>query len=323
MREFVAEKSARLDIVLSEILQTSRSQISSLIKSSSVFINEKPILKPSFKVELGDKIKFKLPDIKEQSKFEVDFDIEILYEDDDLLIINKPINLTIHQAPSVKDVTLVDWLRSKNYSLSTLSGEVRAGIVHRLDKGTSGVMAVAKTNFAHQSLSNQLQNRDMTRLYLALINLPLKENLVIDKPIARSPSNRLKNAVVKGGRDSKSAFLNLLNKDEVNLIAAKLFTGRTHQIRVHLASINRHILGDNLYGFKSLNGKIARIMLHAYVLSLIHPRSQKFMEFKANLDGEFLQILTKNFNKEILDEAILPSNISSHFSNCDKWLCCK
>lgn len=318
LSDFVVDESLRLDVFISKMLQISRSKASNLVKNGSVILDKTPILKPSFIVEVGKKISINL-DEKEDRKenFKTDFEIPIIYEDSDILVINKPANLVTHPAPSVKEPTLLDWLLDKNYALSNLNN-TRKGIVHRLDKGTSGALVIAKTNKAHLSLAAQLKDRTMGRIYLALINLNLKENLVINRPIGRNPKNRLKKAIVQGARESKSAFLNLYSDDEVNLIAAKLFSGRTHQIRVHLSSINRYIIGDNLYGFKSQNDKIVRLMLHAYILYFKHPITGENMKFVANLDNEFLNY--KNI-KEKAYEKFSPNFIIGSFDDFHSWLC--
>ena len=214
---------------------------------------------------------------------------------DGIIVINKPSGLTVHPAPSVKEPTLVDWLKHKGIRLSTISGEERHGIVHRLDKGTSGVMVVAKSNEAHEALSAQLQDKSMGRFYLAVINPPLKDDMVmVDKPIGRSAQNRLKMAEVEGGKAAKTLFKHLaLSKDEKNeLIACKLFTGRTHQIRVHLETFSRHILGDHLYGIK--NDKQEQILLHAYVLYFIHPTTKERCQFSAPLSQPMQDYLKQN-----------------------------
>ncbi|ALV65216.1 RluA family pseudouridine synthase [Campylobacter fetus] len=322
MNEFISSNSARLDQILASYLSISRNQISELIKSGNVYVNDNLMLKPSFKVLLNDKISFNLPKAKfDNCEFKADFDVEILYEDDDILVLNKPSNLTVHPAPSVKEATLVEWLKQNGYMLSTLNGDIRAGIVHRLDKGTSGVIVVAKNNASHSALTAQLSDKSMGRVYLALIDLNLKDKVIIDRPIGRNPQNRLKNSVVANGRAAKSAFTNIICEDDLNLIAAKLFTGRTHQIRVHLASINRHILGDNLYDFKSKNCKIKRVMLHAYILNLIHPKSGEKMQFVAPLPTDFYDILSKKIDKEILNEKIDPEFVSSAFYGFNEWMC--
>ncbi len=560
MDNLIAQCSERLDVFLSLQLEISRNQISSLIKSAAVRVDGAVQTKPGYKLSAGElvHIDYPAPAPQQMSAERLNFDVEILYEDDDLLVVNKPAGLTVHPAASVKEPTLVDWLKSRGYLLSTLGGELRAGIVHRLDKLTSGALLVAKNNAAHAALSAQLSDKSMGRIYLALIDLPLKEPCVIERPIARNPANRLKMGIVPGGRNAKSAFYEILsgaeltelqnsaercdeilgagnstvagksasadkisaadkilaanagasristeekilgdamdkistgnadkisganagasatlaankistgaagkisamyaggdkilnasrdadtskilatdvsargnkilnvgltagvdkisitnvsagksagmdeilndyasadNADEIsnncmqsadkisiqsvdkipsscadgadkilnadmsadrtqtarlaenkflnfknpaqnyklppinlksfNLVAAKLFTGRTHQIRVHLSSINRHILGDHLYGFKSENAKISRILLHAYLLYFIHPRSGKEVKICAGLPSEFLNFTTNQKVKDEIYEKILPTNIERYFSDISGWL---
>ena len=552
MDNLIAQYSERLDVFLSSQLGISRNQISSLIKSEAVRVDGAVQTKPSYKLSAGElvHIDYPAPAPQQMSEERLDFDVEILYEDDDLLVVNKPAGLTVHPAASVKEPTLVDWLKSRGYLLSTLGGELRAGIVHRLDKLTSGALLVAKNNAAHAALSAQLSDKSMGRIYLALIDLPLKQPCVIERPIARNPANRLKMGIVPGGRNAKSAFYEILigaeltelqnsaqkcdeilstgastaagksagadkisaadkilaantgasrisakdkisgdttdkiltgnadkisatdkisdittgagkisvvstskdkilsassgantnkisttdvrehgneilnvglavgmgkisttdasasknagmdkilnayagtdNADEIsnncmrsadkipiqsadkipsssadnvdkiltadmnadqsrtarlaenkflnfknpaqnqilppinpksfNLVAAKLFTGRTHQIRVHLSSINRHILGDHLYGFKSENAKISRILLHAYLLYFIHPRNGKEVKICAGLPSEFLNFTTNQKVKDEIYEKILPTNVERYFSDTSGWL---
>ena len=552
MDNLIAQCSERLDVFLSSQLGISRNQISSLIKSAAVRVDGAVQTKPGYKLSAGELVHIDYPAPAPQQIIEqqLNFDVEILYEDEDLLVVNKPAGLTVHPAASVKEPTLVDWLKSRGYLLSTLGGELRAGIVHRLDKLTSGALLVAKNNAAHATLSAQLSDKSMGRIYLALIDLPLKEPCVIERPIARNPANRLKMGIVPGGRSAKSAFYEILsgaeltelqnsaqkcdeilgaddgaaagksagadkisaadkilaantgasrisakdkisgdttdkistgdagkisatdkisdattgagkisavstggdkilsassgadtskilatdvsargneilnadptasadkisttdasasknagmdkilndyagadNADEIsnncmrsadkisiqsadkipssradnadkiltakmsadqtraarlaenkflnfknpaqnqnlppinlksfNLVAAKLFTGRTHQIRVHLSSINRHILGDHLYGFKSENAKISRILLHAYLLYFIHPRSGKEVKICAGLPSEFLNFTTNQKVKDEIYEKILPTNVERYFSDTSGWL---
>ena len=314
---FIVQETNRLDKFLSLHIEASRNQIEQLIKKGFVQVNGKTIIKTGLKLKLEDEIEVNFPQAQESKEVTVDFDVEIIYEDEDILVLNKPMNLTVHDAPSVKDATLVDWLKSKNISLSTISGEERHGIVHRLDKGTSGVMAVAKNNEAHVGLSQQLEDKSMGRYYLALIDLPLKDNMIIDKPIARNPKNRLKMAVIDNGKKAKSAFAKLVTSknDKYELISCKLFTGRTHQIRVHLNSINRHILGDNLYGFKGELNKINRFYLHAYILYLTHPRTGERMSFKANIPQDIQNFLTHHFNMGSVNEQIDENHIVSVFNS--------
>jgi len=316
MDQFKSPTSGRLDKVFAAELDVSRNQIEKLIKDGLVSVNGKTVTKTSFKVEEGDEIVYEFKEAEKRVVPPVDFDIEILYEDDYLLVVNKPSGLVVHPAPSVKEPTLVDWLIHKGISLSTISGEERYGIVHRIDKETTGALVIAKENKAHEALSMQLQDKSMGRYYLALIDCPLKENIVVDKPIGRNPNNRLKMDIVPHGRSAKTAFVKLLTSQHgVELIAAKLFTGRTHQIRVHLNSLGRHILGDDLYGFKSKRDKISRVNLHAYLLYLTHPVSGEKMEFVAPLFDDMKMYLSKNFDQDEVDEKINPHTLGSLFTD--------
>ena len=314
--EFIA-KEGRLDKVLQVYIKTTRNQISNFIKSGNVKVSGKVITKSGYKLLGGEKIEYEKKEAQPKKEYEVDFDVEKLYEDEDILIVNKPPFLTVHQAPSVKEATLVDWLKTQDISLSTISGEERHGIVHRIDKQTSGALVIAKNNEAHQILSKQLEDKSMGRYYLAIIDTPLKESIIIEKSIARNRNNRLKMAVDEKGRSAKSAFLKLLSSiDEKNeLIAVKLYTGRTHQIRVHLSSMSRHILGDDLYGFKSKDDKIKRVMLHAYLLYLIHPKSGEKIYIKAPLFDDFKELLDKKFTMEKVYEKIDADHIIADFNS--------
>ena len=314
---FTCREFGRADKVMSRELGISRSQIEKFIKTIGIEVNGKRVNKSSFKLDIGNEIVYEFEELVEKkSEYKVDFDIEILYEDEDLLVVNKPPFLTVHGAPSVKEATLVDWLKLKGISLSTISGEERHGIVHRIDKETSGALIVAKNNDSHTKLSKQLEDKSMGRYYLALIDLPLKENTIVEKPIARNRNNRLKMAVVEDGKYAKSAFLKLMlsNNQKAELIAAKLYTGRTHQIRVHLNSLSRHILGDSLYGFKSQKGKIRRVMLHAYVLYFKHPKNGKLMQIRAPFFEDFEDTMYRYFDKEKIHENIKIGSIVDSFN---------
>lgn len=315
MNQFTATASGRLDKILANQLDVSRNQIEKLIKDGLVTVNSKTITKTSFKVEEDDEIAYAFKEAEKREVAPVDFDVEVIYEDEYLLVVNKPAGLVVHPAPSVKEPTLVDWLIQKGISLSTISGEERYGIVHRIDKETTGALVVAKNNKVHEALSLQLQDKSMGRYYLALIDHPLKENTVVDKPIGRNPKNRLKMDVVPNGRNAKTAFVKLLtSQHNVELIAAKLFTGRTHQIRVHLNTLGRHILGDDLYGFKSKRDKISRVNLHAYLLYLVHPVSGERMEFVAPLFDDMKMYISKNFDQGEVDEKIDPRTLGDLFN---------
>ena len=314
MEKFITIRSGRLDKVLSLQLDISRNQVEKLIKEGLVSVAHKTVTKPSFKVSEGDEISYRFKEAEKRAPVEVDFDVEVLYEDAYLLVVNKPSGLVVHPAPSVKEATLVDWLVKKGISLSTISGEERHGIVHRIDKETTGALVIAKDNKTHEMLSLQLQDKSMGRYYLALIDHPLKEDVIVDKPIGRNPKNRLKMDVVPHGKEAKTAFKKLLTSQyDVELITAKLFTGRTHQIRVHLNTLGRHILGDDLYGFKSKRDKIPRVYLHAYLLYLIHPVTGETMEFVAPIFEDMDSYLKKYFDTEEMAQKLEPKVLKSAF----------
>lgn len=309
MQTFLVDENSRLDVFLAKKLNQSRNQVTLLIEKDCVQVNDKIQDKNSFKLKNGDIISIASLKLYDEIKpqFEVGFDIDVLYEDEDLLVLNKPSNLVVHGANSVKNATLVDWLIEKKYTLSNLGGEIRAGLVHRLDKDTSGAILIAKNNFTHQKLSEQLADKSMGRIYLALIDLPLKEDkIIVEKFLMRSPSNAIKKIAIdkenKFSKNAKSAFINIVKTENLTLMAAKLFTGRTHQIRAHLASLNRHILGDSLYGYK---GKYdCRIMLHAYFLYFIHPKTKEQIFVKAPLMEDFKNIMFEQINLGENDEKI-------------------
>lgn len=312
-----ADEPQRLDQFLSTALNQTRNQVSQLIEQGTVYVADKITSKPGLKLKPGQEVKVVFPEPKSTPPMEIDFDVEVLYEDDDLLIINKPTDLTVHPAPSVKEPTLVDWLKHRGINLSTISGEERHGIVHRLDKGTSGAMVIAKNNEAHEALSLQLQDKSMGRYYLAVITPPLKDQFVtVERPIGRSAQNRLKMSINEQGKSAKTLFRKvLLSHDETEeLIGCKLFTGRTHQIRVHLESISRHILGDHLYASGGKSAKMERILLHAYILYFTHPKTGKKVHFTAPLEDKMAQYLDKHFDKKELHALIDPNHFEHLFS---------
>lgn len=315
---FLTEESVRLDVFLTQQLGQTRNQITQMIEQNCVSVDGKATAKAGLKLKPSQNVTITFPEPKSTPAQEIDFDVEILFEDDDVLVINKPSSLTVHPAPSVKEPTLVDWLKHKGIALSTLSGEERHGIVHRLDRGTSGAMVIAKNNEAHEALSLQLQDKTMGRYYLAVVTPPLKETItLIDRPIGRSSHNRLKMAINEEGKNAKTAFAKLLvSHDETEeLIACKLYTGRTHQIRVHLESISRHIIGDHLYGTSAKSDKMERIMLHAYNLYFTHPTTKQTVQFTAPLGNVVEDYLTKHFDSKELHELLDPLRIERLFSS--------
>jgi len=315
LKSFEVKENGRFDKILTLELHQSRNQVEQLIKEGLVRVNNQTVIKTGKKLLEGDRITYRFKEVVPKEAVIIDFDVDILYEDEVMMVVNKPSGLVVHPAPSVKEATLVDWLIHKGISLSTISGEERHGIVHRIDKETTGALVIAKTNEAHQKLSAQLQDKSMGRYYLAVIDYPLKSNGIVEKPIGRNPRNRLKMDIRENGKAAKSAFCKLVeSRSHVELIAAKLFTGRTHQIRVHLESLGRHILGDTLYGFKSKTDTIKRVFLHAYKLYMYHPTTGDKMEFVAPLFPDMQDFIKNKFNQGEIDEKINPNLIDSYFT---------
>ena len=315
--ELRVESGGRLDKVLSQALSESRSQIAKLIESGFVEVDGVVVEKSSYKILEGQRVSYTFVEAERRESTPVDFDMKILYEDDELLVLDKPAGVVVHPAPSVKEATVVDWLVARGISLSTIAGEERYGIVHRIDKVTSGALLVAKNNDAHRELSSQLQNKSMGRYYLALIDYPLKDNLTIERSIGRNPSNRLKMAVVPDGRYAKTDFARIAQSrtGTTELVAARLHTGRTHQIRVHLSSVGRHIIGDELYGYRDSPKMKERIFLHAFRLYFTHPASGKRIEIKAPLPEDMKSYMIKNYDRSETDEKWIEKRLDDLFGS--------
>ena len=286
------EGEIRLDTFLQNHLHCSRNQITKMLKDEILLNGIKPkkngiLLKKNDKIEILEKI----PPIKENKILE----IPILYEDEEILILNKPMDLIVHKAnQNDMQYTLVDYLNDKGFKLSKLGDSYRNGILHRLDKGTSGAILITKTNKAYEALKEELQNRQMGRFYLCVINQALKEDTTLEANILRHPKNRLKYITNPQGKSAKTSFYKLACNGEIELICARLFSGRTHQIRVHLAHLNRYILGDAFYGYKGSYQK--RILLHAYFMYLTHPLSKNKIEIYAPIESTMQDFIKENFN---------------------------
>jgi 23S rRNA pseudouridine1911/1915/1917 synthase len=325
VKEYICQKTERLDTFLASQIAQTRSQIAQLIKHEAVSVDNKLVARPGVKLKVGQKVHIVFPEAKIDqvnsnllNEVEWAKNVEIIFEDDDVLVINKPSGVTVHPAPSVNEPTLVDWLKFKGIRLSTISGEERHGIVHRLDKGTSGAMVIAKNNESHEFLSKQLQDKTMGRYYLAIIAPPLKDDITtIESNIGRSSTNRLKMASgLEHGKAAKTKFKQLLlsNDQKMQLIACKLFTGRTHQIRVHLESLHRHIVGEHLYAQSPKMEKSERILLHAYVIYFIHPRTKELLSFEAKYDKYMKNFIEKKFDMEKINEVIQTKYITNSFT---------
>lgn len=289
----------RIDIYLSKKTAITRSYIQKLLKSGHILVNGKQI-KTSYKISANDKIIVCLPKPEKLNLKPEKMSLEILYEDDDIIVINKPKGICVHPGAGTKQDTLVSGLLYHCKNLSGIGGVERPGIVHRLDKDTSGVLLIAKNDNAHLSLSKQFSERKISKTYLALIHgVPKTTEGVIEKPIGRHPVERKKMTVREDGRYAKTAWkiIKTFNTGTggMSLLEVKIFTGRTHQIRVHLSFIGHPIVGDAVYGKKNSqkNFDLKGQFLHSYKTGFIHPKTKNLMEFTAELPQELKTVLEK------------------------------
>jgi len=271
------ENLIRLDVYLSNKLEMSRSKIQSLIENENISLNGKKA-KPSVKLKTGDTI---YVNIEKENKAEVkpqDIALDIVYEDEDVLVVNKPRGMVTHVANGNHEGTLVNaLLYYLKGNISLQNGMYRAGIVHRIDKDTSGLLVVAKNDFSSTELINQLKDHSMTRVYTLICNGIIDEETVIEQNIGRNPKDRMKYCVLLEGKYAHTTIIPLEIFDKYTYAKAILKTGRTHQIRVHLRYINRPIVGDRLYS--NYKEKIDGQLLHAGTLGFIHPKTKKYLEF--------------------------------------------
>jgi 23S rRNA pseudouridine1911/1915/1917 synthase len=281
----------RIDKVLPLIFTwLTRAKGQHLIDSKNVLVNGVSV-KSSYKLKTNQKIELMLEEDSGSELTPQNIKLDIVYEDDDLIVINKPIDLVVHPAAGHKDLTLVNALLYHFDKLSSVNGNYRPGIVHRIDKDTTGLLVVAKNDAAHNNLALQIKDKDANRLYYALVEGEIDDaHFIIEAPIGRSNKNRKKMAVVSDGKDAKTEFRIVKRFSGYTLLQAKLYTGRTHQIRVHLAYINHPIIGDQLYGKKN-KFNIKHQMLHAYQLELMHPTTGKKVVFNADLPEDFNDLI--------------------------------
>lgn len=284
----------RIDKFLAQKLDKSRSLVQKLIKDELVLVNGE-VVKTNYSVADGDEIDVKQLDVVDNTNIiPQPMDLDIVYEDDDLLVINKPSGLVVHPAPGHYKDTLVNGLLAYSNKLSDINGEFRPGIVHRIDKDTSGLLVICKNNETHEALANQLSDKTLFRQYLAIVHGEIEEDEgEIIAPIGRDPRDRVKMAVVaKNSKEAQTNFKVLERYDHYTLVICNLLTGRTHQIRVHFEFINYPLVGDPLYGIKPTIDTKGQA-LHAYKLGFIHPRSGEYMEFEAKPPQEFVDTLNQ------------------------------
>ncbi len=289
----------RLDAYIAKLKKDiSRTMIQKLIEEGNILVNGKS-KKISYKVQLGDEIELNIPKAKEIELKAENIPVEVVYEDDDIIVVNKPKGMVVHPANGNPDGTLVNAIMAMcKDSLSGIGGEIRPGIVHRLDKDTSGLLIVAKNDTAHINMSNQIKNREVKKIYIALVRGVVSENeATINMPIGRSTKDRKKMAVRKDGKEAVTHFKVLRRYRKYTLLEVKIDTGRTHQIRVHMSEIGHPVVGDMVYS----NGKnefgIEGQMLHAKSLDFKHPITGKQMHLEAELPEYFEKVLEQLNNE--------------------------
>lgn len=299
----VEQEDVRLDVYIAEkYSMLSRTMIQKLIENGDIQVNglNKKI---SYKVVIGDKISIHIPEVKEVNLKPQEIPIEVVYEDDDIIVVNKPKGLVVHPANGNPDGTLVNAIMAMcKESLSGIGGKLRPGIVHRLDKDTSGLLIIAKNDKAHINMSNQIKNREVKKIYIALVRGVIPEDeATIDMPIGRSTKDRKKMAVQKNGKQAITHFKVIKRYPKYTLLEIKIDTGRTHQIRVHMAEIGHPIIGDMVYS----NGKnefgIEGQMLHARYLEFKHPITGKELKLEAPIPKYFEEVLDKLKSRELSD----------------------
>ncbi|MEW5821160.1 MAG: RluA family pseudouridine synthase [Cyanobacteriota bacterium] len=292
----------RLDTYLTDLLNNlSRSRIQKLIDDSEVLVNNKPV-KKSYKLRYGDNIDVNIPEDKPVEILPENIPLEIIYEDEYLAVVNKPSGMLTHPAPGKYTGTLVNAiLYHCKDSLSGINGYLRPGIVHRLDKDTTGLILIAKNDFAHKHLATEIQERQIEKYYLAIVQSNIKDDTgTINAPIGRHPVKREKMAIIEDGREAITHWKVLERFKIACFVEARLITGRTHQLRVHFSHIKHPIMGDPLYGnVRYQNIKLDRQMLQAYKISFTHPKTCEKVSFKVDFDQDLRKVL-KIFNSEYL-----------------------
>ncbi|MBW9170704.1 RluA family pseudouridine synthase [Clostridium estertheticum] len=284
----------RLDVfIANEFEDKSRSYIQGIIEKENATVNGK-CRKSNFKLKLNDTIDLSIPDPVELNVKAEDIPLDVIYEDSDVIVINKPQDMVVHPAPGNYSGTLVNALLNHCTDLSGINGVLRPGIVHRIDKDTSGALVVAKNDNAHNSLAAQLKDHSMTRSYLALVEGVIKDDEgMVDAPIGRHSKDRIKMAIVESGKKAVTHYKVIERFEGYTLVECNLETGRTHQIRVHMAKIGHPLVGDLIYGFKKQKFNLKGQVLHAKRLGFIHPTTNKYMEFDSPIPAYFEKLITK------------------------------
>ena len=286
------DKKIRLDKFLSSNSSLTRNKATQFINQGKVKVNGIVVKKASNLLTYKDEIIIDKREYQTPKKNLVsEYNLKIKYEDDDLLIISKDSGIIVHPSPNTKTVTIVDILLNLYPKISTVGENSRPGIVHRLDKGTSGLMVIAKNNLILNSLKDQFKKREVVKEYLAVVNGNTKEKGIINAPIGRHPVDRKKRALISTGKEAHTMYEKICNENKLSLLKVRIQTGRTHQIRVHLSSVGHPVYGDKVYSKKYKNIS-SRILLHSFRLRFLHPVKKNYIDIKDDIPEEF----TNEFN---------------------------
>lgn len=287
-----ADVGTRIDKYISALMEgKSRSYIQGMIEKGGVIVNGS-IKKSNYTVKEGDVISVTIPEPEEMNIKPEKIPLEILYEDSDLVVVNKKQGMVVHPASGIYSGTLVNALLEHCTDLSGINGVLRPGIVHRIDKNTSGILVIAKNDNSHNILAHQLKEHTMTRVYYALVEgIIKKDEGTVDTQIGRHPAEKIKMAVVREGKRAVTHYRVVQRYKAHTLVECVLETGRTHQIRVHMAHIGHPVVGDPVYGHKKQRFKLEGQLLHAKKLGFVHPSTNKYVEFESSLPDHFVKIL--------------------------------
>lgn len=293
---YIADENIRIDKFIACHLEgVTRSHIQKLIDEGNVLVDNK-IVKSNYKLKIGQNIEVNVPQAKQLDLKAEDIELDIVYEDEHMLVVNKPQNMVVHPAAGNYEGTLVNALMHHcGDSLSGINGVIRPGIVHRIDKDTSGLLLVAKDDITHLGLSEQIKEHSLTRKYIAIVHGNFKnDNGTVDAPIGRHPTDRKRMCITeKNSKNAVTHYKVLKRFTEYTLVECKLETGRTHQIRVHMASLGHPVMGDKTYGVKKEKYNLNGQLLHAKIVGFIHPITKEYMEFETDIPERFKKFLNK------------------------------
>ena len=290
-----ADAGMRLDVFLSQNAEVTRSRAGTLLKEGHALVDGIPQTKAGYALRKGEKISLEIPEAVPVSAQAQELPLDVVYQDDDVAVVYKPSGMVVHPAAGNPDGTMVNALLAKLDNLSGIGGELRPGIVHRIDKDTSGLLLVAKNDKSHVSLSEQIKEHSVDRAYMAIVvgNMKADEG-VVDAPIGRHPTDRKKMAIVRDGRNAETHWTVRERFAGACLLECRLTTGRTHQIRVHMASLGHPVLGDPVYGVKKSPYPVeGGQLLHAYKIGFTHPTTGERMLFTAEPEARFVYWLEK------------------------------